>query len=337
MKYYIHKLNIVILISCTILLFGCGSVLNSQQEQFLSNQSSLMNESNGLTVQTVEFHSKLKVSDVGVGLFDFVTKEKIASSVVDKNGIAIFDMAKENQVYEVVVYRIDKSGEWMDQTRKPIVYKKSKPVVIIETFNTNANNGLAVPVVKQKPELPNGCEVTSLTAILNYYGIDADKVDLAKNYLPKESVIKKHDKIIGPDPNISYAGDPSKTGKGYYVFAPPIVDVANQVLFENNSEYKAMDLSGSSREEIIGYVKSGVPVLAWITIDLKKPRTDGYWTIKETNKKHSIFMNLHAVVLTGYSKGKVTVMNPLTGYEKINADQFFKSFDSLGSHAIVIL
>ena len=36
----------------------------------------------------------------------------------------------------------------------------------------------------QMPELPTGCEITSLTMTLNYYGYSADKMVMALEYLP---------------------------------------------------------------------------------------------------------------------------------------------------------
>ena len=41
---------------------------------------------------------------------------------------------------------------------------------------------LDVPVVNQYPELPNGCEITSATAYLNYIGIKVDKIELCESY-----------------------------------------------------------------------------------------------------------------------------------------------------------
>lgn len=303
----------------------------------LKSQQVSMNFSEVLTIQTVEFSSQINVTNVGVALFEFETGEEMERSIVNDQGIATFDMVIPEKLYEVVVFRIDQKGEWMEQTREQIVFNPDHPTVQIETFNVSSIGKLNVPIVKQNPELPNGCEITSLTAILNYYGIDSNKMDLVNHYLPKEAVVNNGGKLVGPDPNIAYAGDPTKLNDGYYVYAPPIVEVANQVLFEHNSEYKAMDLTNASREEITGYVNSGVPVLTWVTIDLKKPRTSGYWAINGTNKKHHVYRNLHAVVMLGYKDDTVTVMNPLTGYEKIDADTFFESYKSLGSHAVVIL
>ena len=39
--------------------------------------------------------------------------------------------------------------------------------------------------LNQNPELPTGCEITSLTSVLNYYGCNVDKTTMADEYLKK--------------------------------------------------------------------------------------------------------------------------------------------------------
>ena len=323
----------ILVLSASLLLIGCRPIDSTNNDV----RQSIASAQHELTIQTVEFSNADIVTNVGVTMFDYFTGEEIASEVVDAEGKAAFPGVKQNTPYKISIYRILSSGEWLEQTKQDIVFDKGKPVLKIETFNTNHQSPLNVPVVYQKPELPNGCEVTALAAILNYYGMKVDKVDLANHYLPKQPVTKKGATLYGPDPTLAFAGDPSKTSGAYYVYAPPIVEVANDVLFEHHSDFRAMDLSQASKKEIINYVQSGVPVLAWVTIDLKPPRTKGYWVIQETNEKHPILMNLHAVVVTGYHNGKVTVMNPLSGKQTIDESVFFESFQSLGSQAVVIL
>ena len=40
---------------------------------------------------------------------------------------------------------------------------------------------LNVPLERQLPDLPNGCEVTSLSMLLNYYDINVSKLELSSN------------------------------------------------------------------------------------------------------------------------------------------------------------
>ena len=43
-------------------------------------------------------------------------------------------------------------------------------------------------IIFQMPELPTGCEITALTMVLNYYGMEADKVEMATKYLPTQEL-----------------------------------------------------------------------------------------------------------------------------------------------------
>ena len=44
---------------------------------------------------------------------------------------------------------------------------------------------LPVNTIYQKPELPNGCEITSATIVLNYLGFNVSRVTMADTYLHK--------------------------------------------------------------------------------------------------------------------------------------------------------
>ncbi|MFC5540716.1 MAG: C39 family peptidase [Bacilli bacterium] len=324
-----------------MLLAGCSPSMESQELKFSSRQQYSPMQlstkpSEVLTVQAVEFSSQQGVPNLGVVLLDFETKQEIDRGIVDQEGMVYFDQVQPEQPYDIVIYRISDQGEWMEQSRETVVFMPEKPVVQIQTFNASPQDSLKVPVVLQNPELPNGCEITSLTAILNYYGLKMDKIKM-NEVLPKGKVYTKKGVMYGPDPNKAYAGSPKEKDGGYYVYAPPLVDVANQILEDENAEFRALDITGATKEELIDYVKSGVPVLTWVTIDWKEPRKSGYWVIEGTNKKHGIYKNLHAVVMTGYGNGKVTIMNPLTGIEKIDEKTFFRAYEQLGSHALVVL
>ena len=84
-------------------------------------------------------------------------------------------------------------------------------------------------------------------------------------------------------------------------------------------------------------LSKGVPVLIWVTLDLGKPKITYSWYFHDTGEKFDSPTNLHAVVLNGYDGKDVHVMNPLIGQTKYNANAFFKSYEELGSHAMVVL
>ena len=59
---------------------------------------------------------------------------------------------------------------------------------------------LDVPVFYQWPEMPNGCEATALTMLLQYYGFAADKLSVAYDYIPRSDFTYTWFSTYGPDP-----------------------------------------------------------------------------------------------------------------------------------------
>lgn len=195
-----------------------------------------------------------------------------------------------------------------------------------------------MPVIMQKPELPNGCEITSLTAVLNFYGYTADKLDMADNYLPKEGWVRKDGKLYGPNPDKAYAGDPRLQPGGFFSFAPPIVDAAEAYIADNGGSHTVTDITGSTREEIVEKLMQGIPVVAWTTLDMSAPKIGYSWYFNDTGELYNAPINLHVVVLNGYDADTNTlhIMNPLEGQVSSSADTFFKSYELMGSHALIV-
>ena len=130
----------------------------------------------------------------------------------------------------------------------------------VEQNSTTAHSGkVNVKTVLQNPELPTGCEVTSLTMVLNYLGYEVSKLTIADEYLPKENV--------NCDPYNVFCGNP-RSKNAYGCFAPVIVKAANKYLESVGSDYKAVDITGSSPSQLYEYVKQGIPVLVWATIGM---------------------------------------------------------------------
>lgn len=82
-----------------------------------------------------------------------------------------------------------------------------------------------VPLEKQLPDLPNGCEVTSLSMLLKYYGINVSKLELSSN-------IKHVSSFIGNDyrgnPHVGFVGYMSIENAGWCVYNEPLYDVAKK-------------------------------------------------------------------------------------------------------------
>lgn len=315
-----------------LLLFGC----NTNEKVNDDYEEQLESEEQKFVIQTVEPSTKNVVTNVGVTLIEKETNEIIGKEIVDDNGKVEFSGLKQNAVYEVTIHQILPTGQWHELKKKEFVFDKSKSYITIETFNLNKKILLDVPVVLQNPELPNGCEVTSLTAVLNYYGVNVNKMEMAKR-MPSQPIVRKGKVLYGPDPNEVYAGDPRNRYYGFFVFPPPVVETANKVLMEHHLDLRAMDMTKMDKNDFIDLIQQGVPVIAWVTLDFTEVYTNGYWINQDTSEKHPFYGNLHVVVVTGYQNGKVFIMNPLKGNEVIDEEKFFNSFQSIGSKAVVIL
>lgn len=287
--------------------------------------------SDELTIYTVEFYSRVPVPFVTISIRDTNEKE-IARKTSSIEGAASFPSLKEDHHYVAVTLNAKEE----EQSRFPFKFDKRHARIVLETFYANSSVGLAVPKVLQNPELPNGCEITSLTAMLNYVGVKTNKMEMKKNYLPRETTEVIKGIRYGPNPEVAYAGNPASKTDGFYVFAQPITDAGNAILQEQSLPYRARNITKATHDEILTLVDDGYPVLTWVTIDWQKPRTNSFWIVKDSGEKHPIYSNLHAVVLTQYDERSVTVMNPLHGYETIAKQTFFDSYDALGAHAVVI-
>jgi len=192
--------------------------------------------------------------------------------------------------------------------------------------------------------LPTGCEVTSLSVLMNYLGFsDAGKNYLANAFMPKGN-------IGSTDPNYAFIGSPD-SDSSYGAYANAIVRTANNYFSECEiNNYSVRDITGAELSELYSRIDSGNPVLVWITMGCTPSRTYGAtWTLERgtyytepgtgtysfTWKRHE-----HCCVLAGYNKVKGTVIladvlegDALTEY---TIPEFESAYRWLGNQAVII-
>lgn len=192
-----------------------------------------------------------------------------------------------------------------------------------------------VAPLDQYPELPNGCEVTSLAMLLDFVGHPYSKVALAKMMPvdPTKRVMGSgwHIKYWG-NPNVGFVGQVTRKYDGYGIYHGPMFRFLNRLL-----PGRAVDLTGDRFRSILTWVARGMPVEAWTTTTFAPTH---YWVTWQSPQGlvHATPYE-HAVLIVGYDTTQVFVNNPLTGAkaEPVNRARFVQSWIQLGRQAITVL
>lgn len=194
---------------------------------------------------------------------------------------------------------------------------------------------LNVPQILQKPELPNGCEITSLCEVLRFCGFAADKCELADRYLPRS------ERWYGADPDQVYMGDPHREDgspeEGYYCFAGPLVQAATAYLAAHGGGWRAVDLTGADETALRAELTAGRPVIFWATLHFNDVQFDpcGAYPLPG-GRSHRVFHTLHCMVLCGMDDAFYYVADPLGYNRKVPRVRFMEVYRQLGSRAVVL-
>lgn len=193
--------------------------------------------------------------------------------------------------------------------------------------------------ILQNPELPVGCEITALTILLNYYGFNAEKTDMAKNYLPTSwGNPKTVDGKLYKDSFYDYfIGDPFS--RGYGCFSPAIEKAANSYISSHGGGYTVKNISGCHPDTLYEYLIAGTPVLCWATDGMIEPEYYETWYDNATGDKLDWYLNEHCFVLAGFNiaNSTVTLNDPMKGIIDYNIDKFEVRFKQMHSQAIVLI
>lgn len=252
------------------------------------------------------------------------------------------EQSPEEMIDEASSVEKNLSGESLSQgAAKTDSLKKSQPIPKKPTIKQDAKQEvkqekkrilLDVPLIKQNPELKYGCEVTSLTMLLQYAGVKVNKIQLADR-LPKDKEriekSKTGDIIRWGDPDEGFVGDITGKQAGYAVFDKPVEELMNRYLGE-----RVVNLTNQPFDKLLAQIKKGRPVLVWTTGDYRLP--DRWESWKHGKEQIKTPLDLHAVVLVGYDENYVYVNDPLSGVkaQKVNKQTFISSWKALKKRAL---
>ena len=201
---------------------------------------------------------------------------------------------------------------------------------VINTIEIPNSKKLDVPLINQLPELYNGCEITSLTMMLNYIGIDVDKMTLAEEVKKDPTPIIRSGDVITSwgDPQYGFVGSISgNTGVGYAVYPEPLIPLINDY-----TDDRGVNLTGKSLDTLKQYLASDHPIIVWVTADWTMPSFIT-WT-KNDKTIHATFSE-HAVLLTGFDENYFYFNDPLANKKSyVSINTFESVWTAMGSMAV---
>lgn len=188
-----------------------------------------------------------------------------------------------------------------------------------------------VPLLKQYPDFPNGCEAISLNMVMRYLGYEIPNSEMCNIYLPRGP-------IHSTDPYEAYMGNPAGENAGYGCWATVIVKTADKYFKSKGISPKcAKNISDSTPTEIYKYVALGKPVIVWVTLDMG---STGEWFQAGTVNGKGVYWprRAHCMVLTGYdlNRGTVKVNDPIRGTVEYSMSDFEKAYKNMGKNAVII-
>ncbi|NHM33273.1 SH3 domain-containing protein [Neobacillus terrae] len=210
-------------------------------------------------------------------------------------------------------------------------YVSGQYVTTGSPVKTPASRILNVPLIAQRPELPSGCEVTSLAMALAYYGVHVNKTTLAKQMrYDSTKLVRNTNGTIRTwgDPDVGFVGTPF--GNGYTINPAPLKRLLDR--------YRpgGVNLTGRDFSSVEQYILQGKPVLAWFTINFKMPSAR-YW---KTPGGKSIYTPtpLHCIVVTGVDANYVYFNDSEVVKEnvKISKSTFINIYNAMGKRALAV-
>lgn len=158
--------------------------------------------------------------------------------------------------------------------------------------------------------LENGCEVTALSMLLQYYGYDTNKNELADelDYQPLYTESGNHG-----NPHLGFVGDITGGDEAMGVAVEPIAKLAEEYV---GDDYRVVASSKTPFEKILTVVSSGKPVWIVATVDFQVPTNEDFMLWETDEESMYVTPLIHSAVITGFDREKgVVYVNDPYGYQ----------------------
>ncbi len=213
-----------------------------------------------------------------------------------------------------------------------VKYSGAYPTV---TAKTKARVLLSVPYLNQNA-WPTGCEATSTTMVLRYYGVPAS-IKQVVNAMPKGNLYYYQGRLYGPHPDEAFIGSPSSYS-GYGCYAGTIEYTMESLLPEGKA---AKAVRGLSMSKVEKYLDNGQPVIFWASMYMGSTYKTSSWYVTGTNKTYTWTANEHCLVLVGYDDNYYYFNDPMQpnnngGLVKWEKSLVERRYNELGKQIVVV-
>ncbi|ENH97130.1 hypothetical protein J416_06762 [Gracilibacillus halophilus YIM-C55.5] len=193
---------------------------------------------------------------------------------------------------------------------------------------------MQIPKARQFPELPRGCEVTSLSMLLRYHEITIDKLQLAEQIKKDTTPYQvKNGKVHFGNPHNGFVGSMYTYDQpGYGVYHEPIYQLTKQ-----HAGNRAENLTKSSFTEILNRIHQKQPVLIITNITYEPLPQSSFQTWQTPDGPIEVTRKQHAVVITGYDENDIYFNDPYDGeHKKAPKRPFIAAWEQMGKQAVTI-
>jgi len=254
-----------------------------------------------------------------------VVSDKVNYAFTFAEALEIASKGKESKIYF-----IDNN----DGTYEEILMFDSKKLAASKRIDE-------VITIRQYPELPRGCEVTSLSILLDYHmEVGPGKIELADKINQSSMEYKIVDGVIHfADMHTEFAGsmsDVSQPGLGVYI--NPVTNLATDYIRGDGVVKGPFNLSGMSFEQMLTFVSEDYPVLVIIP-NRYKPVPDYAVEVWSTPSGYmEVTYQEHSVVVMGFDDNYIYYSDPSKGrIDQKPKDDFKAAWESMGNQGMIII
>ncbi|OEF99876.1 hypothetical protein BHF71_01505 [Vulcanibacillus modesticaldus] len=189
------------------------------------------------------------------------------------------------------------------------------------------------PLISQLPELPRGCEVTSLAMLLQYAGVNVDKMELARKIKRDPTPYKVVDnRIHYGNPEYGFVGN-------MYSFDEPGLGVYHGPIRELMESYlpgQTIDLTGRPFKDLFYFISNDIPVWVIINTKYKELSPDAFEVWYTKTGPIQVTYKQHSVLITGYDEEYVYFNDPLLNIKNNKAPikEFENAWKQMGLQAV---